>query len=74
MQEGIEMCNHPQSNWVGTADGIRCGLCGALVGAPEPVKVEKPKPEPILDPEPEEKKVEPKKAEKKAAPKKGGKK
>lgn len=68
------MCNHPQSNWVGTADGIRCGLCGAPVGAPapEPVKVEKPKPEPILDPKPEEKKVEPKKAEKKAAPKKGG--
>ena len=67
------MCNHPQSNWVGTADGIRCGLCGALVGAPapEPVKVEKPKPEPILDPEPEEK-PEPKKAEKKVAPKKGG--
>ena len=67
------MCNHPQSNWIGTADGIRCGLCGALVGAPapEPVKVEKPKPEPILDPEPEEK-PEPKKAEKKAAPKKGG--
>lgn len=60
-------CNHPQSNWVGTADGIRCGLCGALVGAPEPVKVEKPKPkpEPVKDPEP-------KKAEKKAAPKKGG--
>lgn len=52
------MCNHPQSNWIGTADGIRCGLCGALVGAPAP--------EPV--------KVEPKKAEKKAAPKKGGKK
>lgn len=69
------MCNHPQSNWIGTADGIRCGLCGALVGAPapEPVKVEAPKPEPILDPEPEEK-PEPKKAEKKAAPKRGGKK
>lgn len=68
------MCNHPQSNWVGTADGIRCGLCGALVGAPapEPVKVEEPKPEPILDPEPEEK-PEPKKAPaKKPAPKKGG--
>lgn len=68
------MCNHPQSNWIGTADGIRCGLCGALVGAPapEPVKVEKPKPEPILDPEPEEK-PEPKKAlAKKPAPKKGG--
>lgn len=68
------MCNHPQSNWIGTADGIRCGLCGALVGAPapEPVKVEAPKPEPILDPEPEEK-PEPKKAlAKKPAPKKGG--
>lgn len=68
------MCNHPQSNWIGTADGIRCGLCGALVGAPvpEPVKVEAPKPEPILDPEPEEK-PEPKKAPaKKPAPKKGG--
>ena len=77
MREGIEMCEQPQSSWIGTADGIRCGLCGAPIeaSAPEPVKVEEPKPEPVKDPEPEEKKVEPKKAPvKKPAPKKGGKK
>lgn len=70
------MCNHPQSNWVGTADGIRCGLCGALVGAPapEPVKVEKPKPEPVKDPEPEKKTEKKPAIIKKPAPKRGGKK
>jgi hypothetical protein len=57
------MCNHPQIAWVGLADGIHCGQCGAKIepGAsapsgkiPEPVKTG-PKPT-------------------KAAPKKGGKK
>ena len=65
-------CVHPQVSWVGTADGIHCGLCGALVkdiGAPkaEPKKIE-PAPEPEAEPEPvEEKPV------KKAPAKKGGK-
>lgn len=55
-------CNHPQTAWVGKADGIYCGQCGAKI---EPGK---PAPEP-KDEAPE------KKAElKKAAPKKGGKK
>lgn len=62
------MCNHPQSNWVGTADGIRCGLCGAPIDL-TPKAEPKAKLEPVKDPE-----LEPKKVEKKAAPKKGGKK
>ena len=55
-----KMCNHPREKWVGTADGIRCGECGALVNESAPVKAE-PKPEPKEEP-------------KKAAPKRGGKK
>ena len=59
-------CEHPQINWVGTSDGIHCGLCGALVniGAPKP----EPKAEPTVEKEPEEKPV------KKPALKRGGKK
>jgi hypothetical protein len=59
-------CNHPQTAWVGKADGIYCGQCGAKIepGKPalktEPVKAEKKAPE------------EP--APKKVAPKRGGKK
>ena len=71
------MCNHPQISWVGTADGIRCGLCGALVdpaapapsgSVPKQPKIGRPaaeKAEP--DPEPVEEKT-------KKAPKKGGRK
>ena len=55
-------CNHPQEHWVGTAAGITCGLCGALVGASKPA--------PVKAAEPKEETIEPKKA----APKKGGKK
>ena len=60
-------CEHPQINWVGTSDGIHCGLCGALVNIGAPKKAE-PKPEPVKDPEPEEKPV------KKPVLKRGGKK
>lgn len=65
------MCKHPQISWVGLADGIHCGQCGAKIepGAsapsgkiPEPVK-SGPKPTKEAPAE-----------EKKAAPKKGGKK
>lgn len=54
-------CNHPQTAWVGKADGIYCGQCGAKIepGKPAP-KTEKKAPE------------EP--APKKVAPKRGGKK
>ena len=48
-------CNHPRESWVGTADGIRCGVCGQLVNtAPAPkaeVKTEpeeKPEKKPVL--------------------------
>lgn len=53
-------CNHPRETWVGTADGIHCGLCGQLISEKAP--------RPVQAPEPEEKPV------KKPAPKKGGKK
>jgi hypothetical protein len=56
------MCEHPRDKWVGTAAGITCGVCGALVGASKPA--------PVKAAEPKEEKIEPKKA----APKKGGKK
>lgn len=55
-------CNHPQTAWVGKADGIYCGQCGA--------KIEPGKPAPEPKDKAPEKKAEPKKA----APKKGGKK
>lgn len=60
-------CNHPRETWVGTADGIHCGLCGQLINdkAPKPVQA----PEAEIEKEPEEKPVK-----KAAAPKKGGKK
>ena len=56
-------CNHPQTAWVGKADGIYCGQCGAKIelGAPAPVKAKA-----------EEKAPEPE--AKKPAPKRGGKK
>ena len=44
-------CEHPQINWVGTSDGIHCGLCGALVNIGAPKKAE---PEPKIEKEPEE--------------------
>ena len=53
-------CNHPREKWIGTAQGIVCGECGAPVGKTEPVKA------PVQEPVKEE--------PKKAAPKKGGKK
>lgn len=76
------MCNHPQISWVGLADGIHCGQCGAKIepGAsapsgkiPEPVK---PGPKPTKQerepkPEPE---TEPVEEKTKKAPKKGGRK
>lgn len=48
-------CNHPREKWVGAADGIHCGVCGAKVdlGAkPAPVKKAEPeaKPEPVKKP------------------------
>ncbi len=55
-------CNHPQTAWVGKADGIYCGQCGAKIDLgkkAEPVKKAEPKDEPV---------------KKAAAPKKGGKK
>jgi hypothetical protein len=69
------MCNHPQISWVGTADGIHCGLCGALVdpaasvplGRIAPKQERGPKPETEPEPEPVEEKT-------KKAPKKGGRK
>lgn len=75
-------CEHPQINWVGTSDGIHCGLCGALVniGATKKeatkvtittksgLKIEDGGPEPVKDPEPEDKPV------KKPVLKRGGKK
>ena len=45
-------CEHPQINWVGTSDGIHCGLCGALVNIGAPKKAE-----PTIEKEPEEKPV-----------------
>ena len=54
-------CNHPRDRWIGTAQGIVCGVCG------QPVDGGK-KAEPVKAPAPE--KDEPKKA----APKKGAKK
>lgn len=59
-------CNHPRETWVGTADGIHCGLCGQLIGGDAPKAAPEPKVE--KDPEPDDKPV------KKPAPKKGGKK
>ena len=56
------MCNHPQIAWVGKADGIYCGQCGAKIDLgkkAESVKKAEPKDEPV---------------KKAAAPKKGGKK
>ena len=48
-------CEHPQINWVGTSDGIHCGLCGALVNIGALKKAEpKPEPEPKIEKEPEE--------------------
>lgn len=44
-------CEHPQINWVGTSDGIHCGLCGALVNIGAPKKAE-----PKIEKEPEEEK------------------
>ena len=60
-------CEHPQINWVGTSDGIHCGLCGALVniGAPKA----EPKPEPKIEKEPEEAKPVKKPALKRGAKK-----
>ena len=60
-------CNHPRESWVGTAEGIKCGLCGVPVNPSAPVKAE-PKPEPKVEKEPEEK------PEKKPVLKRGGKK
>jgi hypothetical protein len=56
-------CNHPQTAWVGKADGIYCGQCGA--------KIEPGKPAPKTDPVKAEKKA-PEPEAKKPAPKKGG--
>lgn len=60
-------CNHPQTAWVGKADGIYCGQCGAKIEQSAPAKAAKTEPK-----QAEEKADEP--APKKAAPKKGGKK
>lgn len=51
------MCEHPRLSWVGTADGIHCGVCGAVITFGK-AEQEKPAPEP----EPEEKKAPAKKA------------
>jgi hypothetical protein len=65
------MCNHPQISWVGLADGIHCGQCGAKIepGASAPSgKIPEPvKPGPKPETEPVEEKT-------KKAPKKGGRK
>ena len=42
------MCEHPQSAWVGTANGIHCSICGAVIDLGK-------KPEPVKAPEPEQK-------------------
>ena len=55
-------CNHPKESWVGLADGIHCGQCGALVNLDAP----KAKPELKVEKDPE--------PEKKPAAKRGGKK
>lgn len=56
-------CDHPREKWVGKADGIYCGQCGAKIEPSRPApKAEEKAPEPV--------KAEPKKA----ASKKGGKK
>lgn len=57
------MCDHPRDKWVGKADGIYCGQCGA--------KIEPSRPAPVKVAEPKEEKAEP---VKKAPAKKGGKK
>ena len=59
-------CNHPQTAWVGKADGIYCGQCGA--------KIEPGKPAPKTEPVKAEKKALEEPAPKKVAPKRGGKK
>lgn len=37
-------CNHPQTAWVGKADGIYCGQCGAKIDLG---KKAEPKDEPV---------------------------
>ena len=61
------VCNHPNEALVGTADGIHCGICGAVIDLGKKL-------EPVMAPEPEQK-AEPvvEKPVKKTA-KKGGKK
>ena len=41
-------CDHPRDRWVGTANGIHCGICGAVIDLGK-------KPEPVKAPEPEQK-------------------
>lgn len=41
-------CEHPREKWIGAADGIHCGVCGAVVNlteAPKTVKKAEPAPE-----------------------------
>lgn len=38
-------CNHPREKWVGAADGIHCGVCGALVNLTATPKKAEPAPE-----------------------------
>lgn len=65
------MCNHPQISWVGTADGIHCGFCGALVDPAASVPSGRIAPKQERGPKPEPEPVEEKT---KKAPKKGGRK
>ena len=61
------MCEHPQSAWVGTANGIHCGICGAVIDLGK-------KPEPVKAPEPEQKAEPAEEKPVKKTAKKGGKK
>lgn len=56
-------CTHPQISWIGMADGIHCGMCGAKIepGAPAPTGRIAPKQERGPEPDPEPKKTAPKK-------------
>lgn len=35
-------CNHPQTAWVGKADGIYCGQCGAKIELGKPASKTQP--------------------------------
>lgn len=67
-------CTHPQIAWIGMADGIHCGMCGAKIepGAPAPTGRIAPKQEREPEPDKEPKKAAEKPAEKPAE--KGGRK